>query len=366
MEQDLPKQTARTQAATDAPGIWQKVQFWDSRLSVTKGLTAVTLLTGLVGGYFQYMSSYDQKMGEQAKADMDMATRTFLEISDAFAEVQTQQETMLPEQSGSLKAQAGPAFIPVDTSTLETFSDYWKARTALRRNGAIFARKAEIYIDWPSDLGRDAASEHTLDQDPLTATLLTKYNFDCDAEANLPQFKGAVYNGGQAKRPSEELCNDPTSDGLKSYVDLCARRANGEIDPLQKVVTINWWSAKHHVLVMHHCFEVLRGQLNPLQAQALVGQVLGGQVLDGQGLGSEVPHDRKPDGMKPRDSSEHRLQLQARRLDAFMTLTMSQLDRIRVRYRPTGFFCHVPLVRGAIGYFSNQCRPDQPITSERT
>ncbi|MGT2504271.1 hypothetical protein ACVOMS_32450 [Bradyrhizobium guangxiense] len=56
MEQDLPKQTARTQPATDAPGIWQKVQFWDSRLSVTKGLTAVTLLTGLVGGYFQYMS----------------------------------------------------------------------------------------------------------------------------------------------------------------------------------------------------------------------------------------------------------------------------------------------------------------------
>lgn len=350
MEQDLPKETARTQPTADAPGVWQRIQSWDSRLSVTKGLTAVTLLTGLVGGYFQYMNSYDQKMGEQAKADMDMATRTFLEISDAFAEVQTQQETMLPEQFGSLKAQATPAFIPVDTKTLETFSDYWKARTTLRRNGVIFARKAEIYIDWPSDLGRDAAAEHTLDQDPLTATLLTKYNFDCDAEANLPQFKGAIFNGGDPKRPSEELCNDPTANGLKSYVDLCARRADGEIDPLQKVVTINWWSAKHHVLVMHHCFEVLRGQLNP-QAQA---------------SGGDIPNDRKLETMKPRDSSEHRLQFQARRLDAFMTLTMSQLDRIRVRYRPTGFVCHVPLVRDAIGYFSNQCLPNQPITSERT
>ncbi len=348
MEQDLPMQTARTQPTIEAPGVWQKIQFWDSRLSVTKGLTAVTLLTGLVGGYFQYMSSYDQKMGDQAKSDMDMATRTFLEISDAFAEVQTQQETMLPEQFGSLKAQVNPAFIPVDTKAIETFPDYWKARTALRRNGTIFARKAEIYIDWPSDLGRDAASEHTLDQDPLTATLLTKYNFDCDAEANLPQFKGAIYNGGEAKRPSEELCNDPTANGLKSYVDLCARRADGEIDPLQKVVTINWWSAKHHVLVMHHCFEVLRGQVNPLQAQAMSGD------------------DRKLDGTTPRDSNERRLQLQARRLDAFMTLTMSQLDRIRVRYRPTAFVCHVPLVRGAVGYFSNQCLPNQPIVSERS
>ena len=96
MEHDHQKETARTQPTADAAGVWQRIQSWDSRLSVTKGLTAVTLLTGLVGGYFQYMNSYDQKMGEQAKADMDMATRTFLEISDAFAEVQTQQETILP------------------------------------------------------------------------------------------------------------------------------------------------------------------------------------------------------------------------------------------------------------------------------
>lgn len=351
MEQDLPKETARTQPPADAPGVWQRIQSWDSRLSVTKGLTAVTLLTGFLGGYFQYLNSYEQKIGEQAKADMEMATKTFLEISDAFADVQMQQETMLREQFGSLKAQASPAFIPVDSKTLEPLSDYWKARTSLRRNGAIFARKAEIYIDWPSDLGRDAAAEHSLDQDPLTATLLTKYNFDCDSEANLPQFKGAIYNGGDAGRPSEELCNDPTANGLKSYVDLCARLPGGAIDPLQKVVTINWWSAKHHVLVMHHCFEVLRGQPNTLQAPA---------------SGSDVPNDRKLETMKPQDSSEHRLQLQARRLDAFMTLTMAQLDRIRVRYRPTGFVCHIPVVRDAVSYFSNECLPNQPVTNERT
>jgi hypothetical protein len=348
MEQDLPKDAARAQSPGEAPGAWQRIQSWDSRLSVTKGLTAVTLLTGFLGGYFQYLNSYEQKVGEQAKADMQKATETFIEISDAFAEVQMLQESILPERFGSLKAQASPAFIPVDTKTLEPLADYWKARSALRRNGAIFARKAEIYIDWPSDMERDAAAEHTLDQDPLTATLLTKYNFDCESEANLPLFKGAAYNGSDPGRPSEELCNDPAADGPKAYVPLCARLPGGAIDPLQKVVALNWWSAKHHVLVMNHCFEALRGQPSALASS------------------SDVPNDRKPDTVKPPVSNEQRLQFQARRLDAFMTLTMAQLDRIRVRYRPTGFVCHVPLVRDAVNRFSSQCLPIQPARNERS
>jgi len=351
MEQDLRKDAAQTQSPADAPGFWQRILSWDSRLSVTKGLTAVTLLTGFLGGYFQFLNSYEQKVGEQAKADMDKATDAFLEISNAFADVQTQQENLLTGSFGSLKLQASPAYIPIDSKTPGAApDDYSKSRATLQRNGPIFARKAEIYIDWASDIDRDPAGDHTLDQDPLTATLLTKYNFDCDSEANLPQFKGAIYGGGDPGRPTEELCNDPTADGLKAYVNLCARRSDGTIDPLQKVVTVNWWSAKHHVLVMHHCFEALRGQLSTLQVPASNNGLL---------------NDRKPEQARPQDGSEHRLQLQARRLDAFMTLTMSRLDLIRVRYRPTGFVCHVPLVRDAIGYFSNKCLPIPPAVKER-
>ena len=39
-----------------------------------------------------------------------------------------------------------------------------------------------------------------------------------------------------------------------------------------------------------------------------------------------------------------------------MTLAMSQLERIRVKYRPSGFLCHVRLVRDAIGLFSKVCK----------
>jgi hypothetical protein len=88
MQQDLPDAAKRAQPPADAPGLWQNIQSWDSRLSVTKGLTVVTLLTGFFGGYFQYLNSYEEKVSEQAKADMTTATNTFIEVSNAFAEVQ--------------------------------------------------------------------------------------------------------------------------------------------------------------------------------------------------------------------------------------------------------------------------------------
>jgi len=351
MQQDLPNATKRADAPADAPGLWQHIQSWDSRLSVTKGLTIVTLLTGFFGGYFQYLNSYEEKVGEQAKADMLSATNTFIEISDAFAEVQMLQESILSDMPDALNSKGGLTVMQVDAkASSDTLSDYSKARAALRHNGTIFARKAEIYLDWPSDLSRDPAAARTLDQDPLTDTLLTDYNFDCDAEVNLPQFKGAIYDGSDHGRPNDELCGDPFANGPKAYIDLCARTPNGAIDPLKKIVNINWWSAKHHVLVMHHCFETLRGKLGAAEALAST---------------KDVTRDKKQDLLKLQASYKERLNLQARRLDAFMTLTMAQLERIRVRYRPSGFFCHVPIARDAIGIFSNQCTPIQTAMNER-
>src|SRR5262245_52828096 len=51
------------------------------------------------------------------------------------------------------------------------------------------------------------------------------------------------------------------------------------------------------------------------------------------------------------------LDLQVLRLNAFMSLAMRRLENIRVRYRPTGFLCHVPIVREVVGLLRNRCRP---------
>ena len=347
--QDVPNAPKRARAASDKPSLLDRIQAWDSRLSVTKGLTIVTLLTGFFGGYFQYLNSYEEKVGEQAKADMASATSTFIEISNAFAEVQTLQESMLADTADVPIAKSDAAVMRVDTKASSDLvsdyaKDYGKARGLLRQNGLVFARKAEIYIDWPSDLSRDPAAPRSLDQDPLTDSLLTDYNFDCEAEANLPHFKGAIYDGGDHGPPNEDLCNDPTANGPKSYVDLCARQPGGAIDPLRKVVNINWWSAKHHVLIMNHCFEALHRKA---------------------GAGGELGRDGKPSPPRQQEGDRERLNAESRRLDAFMTLTMAQLERIRVKYRPSGFLCHVPVARDVIGIFSDQCTPIRTAVTDR-
>ncbi|MBR0827461.1 hypothetical protein JQ596_18200 [Bradyrhizobium manausense] len=350
MQQDL--QTApRAQPAPKTPGMWQRIQSWDSRLSVTKGLTIVTLLTGFFGGYFQYLNSYEEKVGEQAKADMATATKTFIEISNAFAEVQMQQEIMLGDFAGALNDRLDAGIRKMDTKAAnDLFPNYIKARTALRQNSAVFAREAEIYVDWPSDLTRDPAAPRALNQDPLTEALLDAYEFDCDAKANLPSFEGTFFDGQKHGPANEPLCT-PAPGEKKTYVDLCARTGgNGAIDPGKDVININWWSAKHHVLTLHYCFETMHAKLRTARIWASQ---------------NEVSEEARQDFLRQKDHLRRSLEHQGDRLNAFMTLTMSQLERIRVRYRPSGFFCHVPLVRDAIGVFSNQCLPIRTAVNER-
>jgi hypothetical protein len=74
------------------PSAWQRIVSWDREFSIAKGLAVVTLLTSVFGGYFQYLNAYQEKVSTQAKDDMTAATATFLEISNALAEMQSQQQ----------------------------------------------------------------------------------------------------------------------------------------------------------------------------------------------------------------------------------------------------------------------------------
>ena len=67
MEQVLSMLAARRRSPVKAADIGRE-SILDSCLLVTKGLMAVTPLTGLLGGYFHYLNFHEQKVGEQAKA----------------------------------------------------------------------------------------------------------------------------------------------------------------------------------------------------------------------------------------------------------------------------------------------------------
>ena len=330
------------QALPASSGFWARIQAFDGRLSIAKGLTAVTLLTGFLGGYFQYLNSYEDKVSTLAKADMQSATSTFVEISDAFAEAQMLQQLMFFDFTAALDAgpDAGEKGMVTQAGN-DLFPSYVKARTALRQNSSVFAHKAEIYIDWASDLGRDPATQQALDGDPLTETLLGTYDFDCDAPSNFPNFAGG---NRAAPAPAAPRCSGDYLDVNNPLrISLCARRPDtGEIDPNRPAITIDWQSAKHHVLVMHYCFEATHSEIHTARIWASK---------------NEVSDDRVSKFRANQERYKASLDGEVARLNAFMTVAMSQLERIRLKYRPSGFVCHVPLVRDAIGMFSTKCTP---------
>ncbi len=293
------------------PNLMQHVTRADSWLRSAASLTVVTFLAGLFGTYIQYLNAYEDKVRDRAKADMTEATSTFIEISKAFADAQTLQELVYFNFKDALgKRDASSKLIEVGKPMAAdvgraTFKEYVKARTALREKRNIYARQAELYIDWASDLARDPAAKHDLSGDRLTDTLLGTLNFDCDTEGNMPHFK-----------------------------------ANATVDvgkPPQ--ITIDWHSAKHHVVTMYYCFDKSHRDMESARMWA---------------AGAEIGPEIKEEFEKKAATIKTNLDNQVVRLNAFMSLAMSQLERIRVKYRPSSFYCSVPVVSLIFG---NQCTP---------
>lgn len=341
-------------------GLWKRIQAWDGHLSVFKSLTIVTALTSLLGGYFQYLSAYEDKVREQARADMAAATSTFVEISNAFAEAQTLQQLVYFDFNDTFHADNG-ANLMVSQAAQETLPKYLKARETLRQNSDIFARKAELYIDWASDLGHDPAAAHPLQKDPLNETLLGNYNFDCNAEVNFPHFGSSDAPAAKPENPVDYCARDnwkasdyesseyeKSQKSQKSTVNLCAitkgkQKKDDMVNNTKKTaIVINWHSAKHHVVTMHYCFKILHGEIETARIWASK---------------NEVSDDRRTKFLNQRDKYQGELSAQVVRLNAFMTLAMAQLEQIRAKYRPSGFWCHVPGARDVINLFSNKCTP---------
>jgi len=334
-----PRQPAVVSTAQVAPpqGLWARFLDWNQRLSVVKSLTFVTIATGFLGGYFQYLSAYEAKVSALAEADVRAATETFVDISNAYAEAQMLQELIFYNFAGAVETGADPGDKALTTKAgNENFAPYTKARMALRQNSSIYAHKAEIYIDWASDLGRDPGAPRMLDQDPLSETLLGSYDFDCDAEANMPRL-GIT---GQAASDEADACRaDAPPPRPAQRVNLCPKTGTSGA---RRPITIDWQSAKHHLLTLHFCFEQSHRQMATARVWA---------------SNNVVSEDR----MKTFRDNEWRyraaLDKQVVRLNAFVSLSMARLERIRVKYRPSGFLCHLPLVRDAIGLFSRECTP---------
>jgi hypothetical protein len=351
-----------TAEAVNAPGkrvnLKQGGKAEDSGAKTATTLSVLTFVAGLFGAYFQYLSAYQDQVREQAKSDMAAATSEFVEISNAYAEAQTLQQRIYSDYLDSISSNTDTGSKKMVTSAgRATFQRYIKAKVELQQNSDVFARKAQIYIDWPSNLKHDPANTKAMDGDPLTESLLGSYNFECNAPANLPRYvlsKSANEAGAPAPADTsnDDVCaaaNAPKETVVGAGTLICAIDSEGKVDHSKHSIAVNWQSAKHHLVVMHHCFEAAHEQISTARIWA---------------SDNDVSETRKMDFLANADRYGKSLDDQATRLDNFMNLVMSELERIQVKYRPGGPICHVPGLREVIGVFSSRCTPLRTADNE--
>ncbi len=98
-------QSSHLEAPNEPPraGLWQRIVSWDREFSIAKGLAVVTLLTSVFGGYFQYLNAYQEKVSTQARDDMNAATSTFMEISNALSQMQALQQLLYSDFTSALE-----------------------------------------------------------------------------------------------------------------------------------------------------------------------------------------------------------------------------------------------------------------------
>jgi hypothetical protein len=115
---------------------------FDSWVHSAASLSIVTVIAGWFGTYIQYFNVYEQKVGATAQADMAAATATFLEISNAYAEAQTEQQLIYFNFRDASKQDAPPGDKEMATKSAQAaYPDYVKARHALRQNSVGYSAR---------------------------------------------------------------------------------------------------------------------------------------------------------------------------------------------------------------------------------
>ncbi len=296
-------------------GFWQSLRRIEQDFAVSK-LAILSVIGTLIGAYFQNLSTYNDKVAAQAKDDMTAATQAFADASSALSVPLALQKQLISSYRNAIATNTDSDSTAYETANARSiYKSYTDAYRSLSENYNLLARKMELYLDWPSNLTRDPATDSAPDTDIINMSLLNTYGFDC--EDDMPSF--------QKVDPKDKNKDD-------SQVELPHHG--------KTVLTVDWYSAKHNVLAIEACFEITHEAMTPVRQWA---------------SGSPVDQAARTKFINTNfDIFSKRASNQVLRLNAFMSLAMYDIDKIRVKYRPNGFLCSVPIVRGALG---KKCMP---------
>lgn len=331
------------------PGLFDRIGMLDQRFAFVRSLSIVTLLSSAAVGYFQYLNTYQDKVSNQAREDMKLATETFEEISTAFADTLALQNLLFSNFATAIRSKSDAKATALSTKNAADASKiYEKAQTDLREKIDMMAQKAQVYIDWASDIDRDPASKRNVEADPLSFTVLRSYQFNCSDKVNFPEFGDVDATAPEkpaASVPDEAFCASERKQAIgkgtpqgDAFIRICPA---GRSDVARKV---HWFSAKHHVLTMQYCFDAMHARLEPVRQWA-----------------SQSDRDTAKEGEIAAQADQITAALDglARRLNSFDSLALYQIERIRVKYRPAGFECSIPGLRNL---YARSCLPLRTTT----
>jgi hypothetical protein len=93
-------------------GFWQRVKGvivgTENEFALIKGLAIVSVFGTLIGAYFQYLSSYQDKVSALAQADMTAATTAFTDTSNTLSQAITLQDLLFYDLAPSITSIRSP------------------------------------------------------------------------------------------------------------------------------------------------------------------------------------------------------------------------------------------------------------------
>ena len=324
------------------PGIWQSAKravkgFWSEIDTYLKGVGLLGIIGTLLVAYFQNLSAYENKVAAQAKDDLTAATQTFAEVSNAISVPLALQSELIAAYRRAIAESKDSDANAYETSNARTvYKAYSTAYDNLSENYNLLARKLELYVDWPSDRYRDPAANSAPTADRIDMSLLNAYGFDC--ENHMPSFeKERKDKNGQVVKGKDDK---PIDDSKTVLTD----KNTG------KTLTIDWYSTKHNVLAIETCFDITHRSMTAVRQWA---------------SSSPVDDKAKADFVEKTFAVfATRASNQVLRLNAFMSLAMFNIDKIRVKYRPNGFVCGLPGISEILSLFDScsAVRTKSPLT----
>jgi hypothetical protein len=261
-----------------------------------KNLTIVGMVGTIIGAYFQYNSWREEHIISEYKENFAKATDAFAESSKALSMAMNLQHiiffTFKNAVDSNVETQKDSFLVK---SSRDVYKAYVEARTTLRGGVNVFARKAEIYIDWPSNKDRDPAKAADPGSDPISLDTLGVYNFRCDR--HMP-------------------------DRSVNALEPLSLPGQGGAAALQ----VDWRSVKHQLLTFYLCFDRAHSEMlvaREWASESPVDATAKAKFIEG------FPH------------MQAILDRQVERMNALMMLSMRRIEQIRLKYEPTSFLCHL-------------------------